>query len=89
VYSDPDAEYHSEHFYNLEELVPMIAKPHSPDNKATAEELEGTYLDRAYIGSCTGGKLSDFRAAAEIIRGQQSETGHLHCSGNYRNCTCT
>ncbi|MEX0905757.1 MAG: 3-isopropylmalate dehydratase large subunit [Balneolaceae bacterium] len=74
VYSDPDAKYYSEHFYNLEELVPMVAKPHSPDNKATAEELEGVKLDRAYIGSCTGGKLSDFRAAAEIIRGNKLKT---------------
>ena len=70
-FSDPDAEYHSEHFYNLEDMVPMVAKPHSPDNKATAEELEGTELTRAYIGSCTGGKLSDFRAAAEIIKGNR------------------
>src|SRR5699024_6622447 len=43
----------------------------SPDNKATALELEGTPLDRAYIGSCTGGKLSDFEAAAEIIAGKK------------------
>ncbi len=70
VHSDQDATFHSEHFYNLEDMVPMVAKPHSPDNKATAEELEGTHLDRAYIGSCTGGKLSDFRAAAEIIKGR-------------------
>ncbi|MDX1618331.1 MAG: 3-isopropylmalate dehydratase large subunit [Balneolaceae bacterium] len=70
VYSDEDAEYHSEYHYELEKLVPMVAKPHSPDNKATAEELEGTALNRAYIGSCTGGKLSDFEAAAEIIAGR-------------------
>jgi 3-isopropylmalate/(R)-2-methylmalate dehydratase large subunit len=69
VFSDPGATYHSEYHYNLEDLVPMVAKPHSPDNKATAIELEGTKLDRAYIGSCTGGKLSDFEAAAEIIAG--------------------
>lgn len=69
VYSDPDATYHSEYHYNLEDMVPMVAKPHSPDNKATAIELEGTELDRAYIGSCTGGKLSDFKAAAEIMTG--------------------
>jgi 3-isopropylmalate/(R)-2-methylmalate dehydratase large subunit len=69
VYSDPDAKYHSTRRYNLEEMVPMVAKPHSPDNKATAEELEGTELTRAYIGSCTGGKLTDFIAAAEIIKG--------------------
>src|SRR5699024_8780406 len=71
VYSDPDATYHSRHRYNLEDMVPMVAKPHSPDNKATALELEGTPLDRAYIGSCTGGKLSDFEAAAEIIAGKK------------------
>jgi len=69
VHSDPDASYHSVYNYNLEEMVPMVAKPHSPDNKATAAELEGTPLTRAYIGSCTGGKLSDFKAAAEIIQG--------------------
>ncbi|MEX1062558.1 MAG: 3-isopropylmalate dehydratase large subunit [Balneolaceae bacterium] len=69
LYSDPDAKYHSVHRYTLEDLVPMVAKPHSPDNKATAEELEGTDLTRAYIGSCTGGKLTDFVAAAEIING--------------------
>lgn len=69
VYSDPGANYHSEYHYNLEEMVPMVAKPHSPDNKATAQELEDTPLTRAYVGSCTGGKLSDFKAAAEIIKG--------------------
>src|SRR5690625_1977258 len=52
-------------------MVPMVAKPHSPDNKATVEEVEGTYLNRAYIDSCTGGKLSDFIAAAEIIKGNK------------------
>ncbi len=71
VFSDPNATYHSERYYNLSDLVPMVAKPHSPDNKAKAVELEGTPLDRAYIGSCTGGKLSDFEAAAEIIDGNE------------------
>lgn len=70
VYSDEDAKYHSTYTYELEKLVPMVAKPHSPDNKATAEELEGTELTRAYIGSCTGGKLSDFQAAAEVLKGK-------------------
>lgn len=69
VYSDEGATYHSERHYNLENMVPMVAKPHSPDNKATVEEVADTPLTRAYIGSCTGGKLSDFKAAAEIIKG--------------------
>lgn len=71
VYSDPDAVYHSQYHYNLDDMIPMVAKPHSPDNKATVIEIEGTHLDRAYIGSCTGGKLSDFVAAAEIIAGNK------------------
>jgi 3-isopropylmalate/(R)-2-methylmalate dehydratase large subunit len=71
VFSDPRAKFHSEYHYTLDDLVPMVAKPHSPDNKATAIELEGTKLDQAYIGSCTGGKLSDFVAAAEIIAGNR------------------
>src|SRR5690625_7472475 len=49
----------------------MVAKPQDLKNKATVEEVEGTYLIRAYIGSCTGGKLSDFIAAAEIIQGNK------------------
>ncbi|MEX0593779.1 MAG: 3-isopropylmalate dehydratase large subunit [Balneolaceae bacterium] len=69
VQSDEDATYHSVRKYNLAEMVPMVAKPHSPDNKATAEELKGTKITRSYIGSCTGGKLSDFVAAAELIDG--------------------
>lgn len=69
VQSDEDATYHSIRKYNLADMVPMVAKPHSPDNKATAEELKGTKITRSYIGSCTGGKLSDFVAAAELIDG--------------------
>src|SRR5690606_957284 len=53
------------------ELEPVVAKPHSPDNRATVREVAGTQLDRAYIGSCTGGKLEDFEAAARILKGQE------------------
>src|SRR5262249_31080478 len=45
-------------------------KPHSPDNKAFVDEVKGTRLDRAYIGSCTGGKMTDFRAAALVLAGK-------------------
>jgi len=68
VYNDTDATYHSVHVYQSNDLQPMLAKPHSPDDKATVWELNNTPLDRAYIGSCTGGKISDFIAAAHIFR---------------------
>jgi len=71
MYNDPDAKYHSVRTYKSSDLQPMVAKPHSPDNKATVMEVRNTPLTRAYIGSCTGGKLSDFEAAAKIIKGHE------------------
>jgi len=70
IFNNGDSKYYSVHTYNSNELVPLIAKPHSPDNVSTARELRKTSLDRAYIGSCTGGKLSDFYAAAQILKDQ-------------------
>src|SRR2546423_1615078 len=67
--SDPGAKFVYEKVYDVTKLEPVVAKPHSPDNRAYVSELRGTKLDRAYIGSCTGGKLTDFRAAAELLQG--------------------
>lgn len=69
--NDPDAVFHSVYEYKASELEPMVAKPHSPDNKATAYELKDIKLDRAYIGSCTGGKIEDFLAAAKVLKGKE------------------
>ena len=71
VKNEPDAKYFYEKVFKTKDIEPTIAKPHSPDNRATARELRGTRLDRAYIGSCTGGKLTDFRKAAQILKGHQ------------------
>src|SRR6266568_938626 len=64
------AKYDFEKKYDVSKLEPVVAKPHSPDNRAYVSEVKGTKLDRAYIGSCTGGKLTDFRAAAGIMKGK-------------------
>lgn len=69
VKNDPDAQFYYERVFNVKEIEPVVAKPHSPDNKASVREVQGTKLDRAYIGSCTGGKITDFIAAAKIIKG--------------------
>ncbi|OPZ20120.1 MAG: 2,3-dimethylmalate dehydratase large subunit [candidate division BRC1 bacterium ADurb.BinA364] len=68
--NDPDARFQSEMVFDCAQLEPMVALPHSPDNKATVGELKGHKIDRAYIGSCTGGKTTDFRAAARILKGR-------------------
>jgi 3-isopropylmalate/(R)-2-methylmalate dehydratase large subunit len=42
-----------------------------PSNVATARELEGQEINQAFIGSCTGGRLTDLRVAAKILKGRQ------------------
>ncbi len=71
IKNDPGARYFHRKVYQSKDIEPTIAKPHSPDNRGTARELKGTKLDRAYIGSCTGGKMTDFRQAAKILKGNQ------------------
>jgi len=68
---DAGASYIFEKVYDVTKMEPVVAKPHSPDNKAKVSEVTGTKLDRAYIGSCTGGKMTDFRAAATILKGKE------------------
>lgn len=66
---DQGAEYCYEFAWDLGTLEPLVAKPHSPDNKALARECSDIRLDRAYIGSCTGGKITDMIFAANILTG--------------------
>jgi 3-isopropylmalate/(R)-2-methylmalate dehydratase large subunit len=70
VHPQGGARFCHEQVYDVTKLEPLVAKPHSPDNRARVGEVRGEKLDRAYIGSCTGGKLTDFRAAARILKGQ-------------------
>lgn len=71
VVGDHDAEYSEVFTYEIEKLEPTVAKPFSPGNITAARELQGTELDKAYIGSCTGAKLEDLREAAKILKGRK------------------
>lgn len=71
-HSDPDAQYHSVRRYNVRDMEPVVARPHSPDNRATVRSVQGTKITKSYIGSCTGGKLTDFMLAAKILKGRQA-----------------
>ena len=67
---DADQDLVYDALVNLDELEPTVAQHPDPGNRALAKELEKIQLDRAYIGSCTGGKTSDFLAFAEILKGR-------------------
>ena len=70
VESDGDAEYASVMEFDVSKIAPTVAQPHSPDNRAEAAALADVKIDRAYIGSCTGGKVTDFIAAAMVLDGK-------------------
>jgi 3-isopropylmalate/(R)-2-methylmalate dehydratase large subunit len=71
VKGDDDAEYACKTTYEIDRLEPTVAKPYSPGNIAIVRELKSTDVDKAYIGSCTGAKLDDLRAAAKIMKGRK------------------
>jgi 3-isopropylmalate/(R)-2-methylmalate dehydratase large subunit len=71
IKSDPDASVAREFAFDVSDIVPCVAKPNLPSNYAPANECGDTRIDRAYIGSCTGGKITDFRRAAEVLRGHR------------------
>lgn len=68
---DKDQKFIFDKVYDLSTLEPTVAMHPNPGNRALAKELERVSLDRAYIGSCTGGKTSDFVAFAEVVRGKK------------------
>jgi 3-isopropylmalate/(R)-2-methylmalate dehydratase large subunit len=68
---DADARYLVKKTIDAATLVPTVSQPHSPDNTAPAADLGNVSLDQAYLGSCTGGKIADFRAAARILQGRK------------------
>ena len=66
-----------EQAFDLAALEPTVAMHPNPGNRALAKTLGHIPLDRAYIGSCTGGKTSDFLAFAEVVKRQESEARHF------------
>jgi len=68
IYPDGDASYLSELDYDLSSIVPMVACPHTVDNVKPASELDGVEVQQCLIGTCTNGRFSDLKIAADILR---------------------
>ena len=74
-HSDADATYLHRYVYDAATLAPHVAAPHSPANSRPVDEHRGVHVDQAYIGACTGAKLTDLRMAAEVLRGRKVAAG--------------
>ncbi len=75
--ADPDAEYSRTVTINLDELDMTVSLPHLPENTRPARECRQT-IDQVVIGSCTNGRISDLRVAAQILKGHKV-SDHVRC----------
>lgn len=67
VYPDEDAVYEQVIEIDVTDLEPQVAIPYSPANSVPVSEVTGITIDQIVIGSCTNGRIEDFRMAAEIM----------------------
>ena len=63
------------HRFNASNLAPQVAAPHSPANTHAVKEFQNVAVQVAYIGACTGAKLDDLRAAAQVFKGKRVAQG--------------
>lgn len=73
--ADPDAEYERVVDIDLSTLDSTVAMPYLPGNAKLVKDVKGIAIDQVVIGSCTNGRISDMRAAAEILKGRKVHDG--------------
>jgi 3-isopropylmalate/(R)-2-methylmalate dehydratase large subunit len=71
VSADKDQKFVYELVVNLDKLEPTVACHPDPGQRKKAKEMGHVKLDRAYVGSCTGGKTSDFVEFARVVNGKR------------------
>ncbi len=69
--ADEDADYDECYEIHLDELEPLVAKPHSPDAVSTVKEVGAIKVDQVAIGSCTNGSYLDLMKVAAILKGKR------------------
>lgn len=69
--ADADAEYSRVIPIDLSAIEPTVAFPHLPDNVRTPKDFGDIPIDQVVIGSCTNGRLSDIKTAADILKGRK------------------
>ena len=73
--SDADAEYEKTISIDCSEIEPVCTVGYKPDQVKNVRDMKGTKVDQVYIGSCTNGRISDLRIAAEVLKGKRIAEG--------------
>ncbi len=69
--ADKDAVYERELHFDVSSMEPVVACPHLPENTKYVSELPELPINQSVIGSCTNGRITDLRIAAEILKGRK------------------
>jgi 3-isopropylmalate dehydratase small subunit len=75
VYPDPDAHYENKYEIDLSSFKIMVSKPGEPHDTVDINEVKGTKIDSAFIGSCTNGRMSDMHETAAILKDRKVASG--------------
>ena len=71
IAADKGASYERIHEFDVTNLKPLISLPHSVDNIANAATLKRVKIDQAFLGTCTNGRIDDFKIAAKILKNRK------------------
>src|SRR5437879_5033158 len=73
--SDDDASFVKTHTFEVDGMGPQVACPSNPANLKAVEDVAGTRIDVAFLGSCTNARIEDLRIAAKLLQGEQVAPG--------------
>jgi 3-isopropylmalate/(R)-2-methylmalate dehydratase large subunit len=73
--SDKDAKYEKVYEWDISNIGPQVACPHLPSNVEPADRLKHIKIDQVVIGSCTNGRISDLRIAAQMLKNKKIRAG--------------
>jgi len=75
IQSDDDATFSKTFTFEVDGMGPQVACPSNPANLKPVEEVAGTKIDVAFLGSCTNARIEDLRIAAELLKGEKVAHG--------------
>jgi 3-isopropylmalate dehydratase small subunit len=78
ILADSDARYEKTFEIDIHDLEPLVSKPGHPEDVVPVAQVAGRKIDSAFFGSCTNGRLSDFEAVAEILKGRKIAPGVVY-----------
>ena len=73
--SDEDAAFAKTHTFEVDGMGPQVACPSNPANLKAVEDVAGTRIDVAFLGSCTNARIEDLRIAAKLLKGEKVAPG--------------